>query len=406
MDTLEKKKDCSPNFLIFSGMLLLIFGSLGRYTYSTVMPEIIADRGFTKAEAGIVTACLFFCYAIAQVVFTKIYRKFPVRLLCFVAWTSAAINFAMPFCSVYLMATLWAINGVVTSVTYMMTVELFAVYLPKEKLALSSVFVGLGTSATKLVLYGFASVGSKLLDWRWTFWVSAIVVAVTAAYWFWFVGRYDKKSIRTGTQVTLGTPAKEKKTASFWVVFCLSILAALAYGFTYHSIENWFPVILREEFGVDQSVIYLLMIAAIAVALFSNFLANPCTLLSRNFPLLEAGGFLLIAFLAGALAIFVNEGRLALFLILCFGILVPAYVICTLNANFMAIRCRNYIGAGAYFAVMNASSSGGICICDYGVGNTLDHAPWQTVFWIIFAIAVVVALGMLISAKFFKNLKE
>jgi len=158
-----------------------------RVNISIAMPEIMSEFGLTKTNMGVVLSCLFFAYAIGQFINGQLGDKLNSRRIITIGLvTSAILNIIFGFSAgaLILMAILWGLNGYFQSMGWGPTVKAKANWFPKK--IRGKISGRLGTSYIIGGAFSWFLAGTivKYLNWRFTFWIPAIICIVLAIHWY------------------------------------------------------------------------------------------------------------------------------------------------------------------------------------------------------------------------------
>ena len=158
-----------------------------RVNISIAMPEIMSEFGLTKTNMGVVLSCLFFAYAIGQFINGQLGDKINSRRIITIGLVASAIlNIIFGFSAgaLILMAILWGLNGYFQSMGWGPTVKAKANWFPKK--IRGKISGRLGTSYIIGGAFSWFLAGTivKYLNWRFTFWIPAIICIVLAIHWY------------------------------------------------------------------------------------------------------------------------------------------------------------------------------------------------------------------------------
>lgn len=384
--------------VIWAVFIANVLASMGRYSYSTVMIDVIAALDCSNTDAGTVTSMMFFSYAVGQIVVSALITKMPasypstIALVC-----SAAINFAMPFCGVGVMKWLWLINGAAHAFLYLSSMEFLSKHLPEHLLRYGATMMGLFTVLSQVILYLLSALCARVADWKTVFYVSAICTALAAAIWFFVVRASDGKAVRTAVP-TLNVE-REPRTKHFRAFFLTMLLVAAVVAFCKQALSVWSPVILKsEEFGMESSTVYLLMNCMVIVMTCGVFagsflfrrLKNPnrIILLISLFivPITLAVGFFL-------------RGNAILFVVAICALTCLIQIGSTVSIGFSPMMSRAYISAGLFSGLANSAACLGNVIAGYGLGSLLDARPWYVLFFILAGTVFATMIPLILSYR-------
>ncbi len=243
---------------------------LGRVNISVAMPGIAEEFGLTKTSLGGILSALFAMYAIGQFINGQLGDKLNSRLIITVGLLSSAIlNIFMGLTGgiIGLMVVIWGLNGYFQSMGWGPTVKAMANWFPSNSRGKIS-----GRLGTSYILGGalswlLAGTIIKYLNWRATFWIPALIMAVIAIHWYLrarnapeeiglpTVEEQEQGIARTEVQTDehIGFRETLKITLSnpyiWFAAFGLFGLNIVRYGFM-----SWAPTYMFEEQGATISM--------------------------------------------------------------------------------------------------------------------------------------------------------
>lgn len=273
-------------------MCWLVYASayLGRYSYNSNITLIESAFGASHAESGLVTTCFFFAYGAGQIVNGFFCRRYPKRIVLALSLAgAAAINlavfFGVPFsCMKYL----WFLNGAFQSVLWsslvtVLSENLDARNLPKAILAMSTT-----TSAGTLVACGLSALFALSGNFRLSFVSGAAAMLAVALCWFVFYGRLTAGASRISGE-TSAVPSEKKKTvlqASVFILLSALAVCAVFDNLVKDGLNTWVPAVLKENFGLADSLSIVLTLAlpvlGIFGAMFASFLGVSSKIFCRS----------------------------------------------------------------------------------------------------------------------------
>jgi len=241
-----------------------------RVNISIAMPEIMSEFGLTKTNMGVVLSCLFFAYAIGQFINGQLGDKLNSRRIITIGLVvSAILNIIFGFSAgaLILMAILWGLNGYFQSMGWGPTVKAKANWFPKK--IRGKISGRLGTSYIIGGAFSWFLAGTivKYLNWRFTFWIPAIICIALAIHWYIRARNAPEEvglpSLEEQEQGIESSEIKEdhhigfKKTLKITLLnpyvwfagFALFGLNIVRYGFM-----SWAPTYMFEEQGATISL--------------------------------------------------------------------------------------------------------------------------------------------------------
>ena len=241
-----------------------------RVNISIAMPEIMSEFGLTKTNMGVVLSSLFFAYAVGQFINGQLGDKLNSRRIITIGLVvSAILNIIFGFSAgaLILMAILWGLNGYFQSMGWGPTVKAKANWFPKK--IRGKISGRLGTSYIMGGAFSWFLAGTivKYLNWRFTFWIPAIICIALAIHWYIRARNAPEEvglpSLEEQEQGIESSEIKEdhhigfKKTLKITLLnpyvwfagFALFGLNIVRYGFM-----SWAPTYMFEEQGATISL--------------------------------------------------------------------------------------------------------------------------------------------------------
>ncbi len=402
----EGQEKQSDRVILFVGWLMIAIGGLGRYVFSVTMPEIIIDKGFLNAEAGLISGGVFLAYAIMQLATAKKFRQLPMRIVISAGVMISAVTIIMtPFARAGGMFALSIINGLSNAMLYMVIIEFYSCYMSPAKMGMGELVASTGANVTRLLLYGIASLCSALLSWEWTFFISAFLMTIVSFVWFFYARRFPRlfpskkiEDVDESSRVVFKDSIQHK---NFVRLYWICLFSSLSSGFIKRVLDVWFPTILKNFYGLSSTITYSIMIGTVILGIFAALMAKELHHFMNNIAVLTGIIYCILAALGALVGVGLANNGVLLFLIIGSIELLLSYCAGSIVILF-SMECRKYISSGTFFALVNAFGCAGICVCDYGVGRILDALPWQSVFFVVSVVSVFSAVMMLLSKHSFE----
>jgi MFS family permease len=258
-----------PFPLILGGLIALASAmGIGRFVYTPILPEMVADLGLTGSEAGLIASANFLGYLIGALAaalprFTAARRRWMlVGLVCSAASTGGmAFTTALPA-----FVILRFIGGVASAYVLVFSASLVMDRLAeigKAQLA-GYQFAGVGTGIvlSAVVVGGLAATGH---DWTWQWIATSILSFIACAAVAWLIGPAPQVA-RAAAQ---GTTQKTGFNAGLLAL----VLAYGLFGFGYVITATFIVQLVRTnaEIAPIEPVIWIIVgLAAIpSVAIWS-----------------------------------------------------------------------------------------------------------------------------------------
>ena len=398
MSTESKEKK-----IMFICWLAYAVAYIGRLNYAASIVAIVSDIGVTKAQAGLVSSFFFFAYGIGQLVNGILSRKYNSRIMVFVSLAvSSVLNLAMPFCSsISVMKYIWMLNGAVQSILWSTLIKTISEHVSDEKMSTAIVVMSTPTAAGTFAAYGLSALFVKYFNWRITFYLASVLLAVTAFVWFFLYG--NDAAVKKVEQKD--APAAEKRGFSKMLILCLVTItfAGIVNGFVKDGLNTWVSSFLKEEYGFSESLsIFLTLILPIVSMVGATFVAKIHVKIKSS-PAMNLV-FYSLAAVVSTLILFLLKVHNVVFIMLSFTVV--ACLMAMVNnviTSVFPLDNRKRLGSGFLAGLLNTFCYVGSTITSYSLGAISDSRGWNAVF-VIMALACAAAcvssvLGMVFEKK-------
>lgn len=383
----------SPWAPIFLCWLAYTAAYLGRYSYSSNITAIMDDFGVSHADTGLVTTCFFFAYGIGQVVNGLLCKRYHARwVIAFALIASSVLNLAVflgaPFSW---LKYLWLCNGAVQSMLWPTLISGLSRVLAEADLQKSVVAMSTTVPFGTFLIYGLSALLAISGRYEFSFlFAAAVMLAAGAAWFFAYPGAF-----RPGGEeraVSTAAPSSRKAGASLAVTVAVLGLFAVANNLVKDGLTTWAPSILRERFGLHESLsIFLTLLLPML-----GMLGAACnTLLEKkihSFISLSGVWYLLTALCMGAALWFVNTSLWGVVL-MAFGC-VSLFMHGVNNAitSMAPLYMREQINSGLLAGLLNGCCYVGSTLSSYGLGVVADRFGWGGVFLLLLGVSCVPAV--------------
>ena len=269
-------------YLIILCWLVYVSTYLGKYSYNANINQIEPFFNVTHDQSGLVSSLFFFSYGAGQIVHGLFSKRYNARyLIPFALLISAAINITVRFLSVfYPIKYLWLLNGFTLSLIWPIIVKTMAQNIESENFDKALMIIGTTTPVGLTISYGLSSFFIKIGNFRAIFTVGFFVLIIAAALWFFISPKLtlglcgeNERSENDENTVKHTEPNDGVLTAKN-LVFYISVLAVLSAigSIIREGIGVWFPSILIEGFGFDESVSVILSLLLPLLGILGNTL--------------------------------------------------------------------------------------------------------------------------------------
>ena len=413
------QKNKNKTALLFFLLAMLYFTSyMTRLNLSAAKAILVVDLDiFDKGQVGIMGTALFFSYGLGQIISGLLSDKFkPERIVAIGLITTCVCNAVLPFLSnnVALMSIVWGVNGLAQAFFWPPIVRILSKYTDKKGYTRGVWVVSVASYVATLLIFILVPLEINYIRWEAAFWLSALLALVVLAIWLVFYSHFKKTAVEVvedkedPAQVANNdVPAAQtgkKRSDIFTVIFSSGALfmfaAVAAQGFFKDGLQDWFPTLLSEGFGMDASFatfsnlllpLFSIVTMSVSTVLFQKVFKNELT----EAILL----FAITACLTGAM-IPILKFKVSAVLLLVLAAIVNS-CLHGVNAMFTCFapgRYKKVDKVATMSGLFNAYSYMGGAISSYGIGMIAEKQgwTWSLVTWgsvcIVGIIACVVSL--------------
>lgn len=398
--TLKRKQQ----ILIVIACLVYSFAYTGRYSYNANIAPIMAFYNVTRAEAGLTGTFFFFAYGAGQLIHAIFCRFYPRKyIIPGVLGVSAILNIAV-FCGVPFGAIkyLWLLNGICQSVLWPTLVLVLSdtmdSVMMKQAVFAMSLTVVIGT----VISYGGSAIFNLFDFFRGAFLLGAVLmVAIGIA---WLIG-YDvltaEKAGLAEAQAQAASPeattaggGSRKRAANGALIglFAVCGLFMAVDNFVKDGLNTWTPVILKERFGVGDSLSIVLTVALPFCGVFGAMLALRMNRKIKDFRALSGSLLLLLSVCICGILLSMKLESMALTVAFLGVVSCFAHGINSIMTSIMPFAMRDKVNPGFLAGLMNSAGYVGSTASAYGLGVIADRTDWNTVMYILLFASVGVTL--------------
>ena len=390
---MKQKEERSAKVLIFLCWLAYAAAYVGRLNLNAYIEPIRTELGATKTELGLVSSFFFFSYGAGQLIHGILSKRYNTRYSVLVALLgSAAVNISMAFCtSAAVMRWVWLFNGVFQSILWSSVIKTLSETLPQAMLGRAIVAMSTPPMFGTFLVYGAAALLSSLgVSFRWMFLVPAALLIVIGIIWFAGLGIVARTPFACEEEATpLPFEAQSKKTSAFLLSGFLLLLAAISNGFIKDGVTTWTPSILKETYGMRESLSIFVTVCLPLLAMFGSLVSTYLYKRLRDYSSLngllfsaETVVLLLVLFAAraaGAKTGGILASPVLLLILFAFSSMLMSAANNTITSIVpMYLRARMHSGllAGVLDTFCYVGSTLSIAL----LGYLADHASWNGVF--------------------------
>lgn len=396
--TLKRKQQ----ILIVIACLVYSFAYTGRYSYNANIAPIMAFYNVTRAEAGLTGTFFFFAYGAGQLIHAIFCRFYPRKyIIPGVLGVSAILNIAV-FCGVPFGAIkyLWLLNGICQSVLWptlvlVLSDTMDSVMMKRAVFAMSLTVV-IGT----VISYGGSAIFNLFDLFRGAFLLGAVLmVAIGIA---WLVG-YDVLTVENAglaeahaasSEATTAGGGSRKRAANGALIglFAVCGLFMAVDNFVKDGLNTWTPVILKERFGVGDSLSIVLTVALPFCGVFGAMLALRMNRKIKDFRALSGSLLLLLSVCICGILLSMKLESMVLTVAFLGVVSCFAHGINSIMTSIMPFAMRDKVNPGFLAGLMNSAGYVGSTASAYGLGVIADRTDWNTVMYILLFASVGVTL--------------
>lgn len=396
--TLKRKQQ----ILIVIACLVYSFAYTGRYSYNANIAPIMAFYNVTRAEAGLTGTFFFFAYGAGQLIHAIFCRFYPRKyIIPGVLGVSAILNIAV-FCGVPFGAIkyLWLLNGICQSVLWptlvlVLSDTMDSVMMKRAVFAMSLTVV-IGT----VISYGGSAIFNLFDLFRGAFLLGAVLmVAIGIA---WLIG-YDVLTVENAglaeahaasSEATTAGGGSRKRAANGALIglFAVCGLFIAVDNFVKDGLNTWTPVILKERFGVGDSLSIVLTVALPFCGVFGAMLALRMNRKIKDFRALSGSLLLLLSVCICGILLSMKLESMVLTVAFLGVVSCFAHGINSIMTSIMPFAMRDKVNPGFLAGLMNSAGYVGSTASAYGLGVIADRTDWNTVMYILLFASVGVTL--------------
>lgn len=396
--TLKRKQQ----ILIVIACLVYSFAYTGRYSYNANIAPIMAFYNVTRAEAGLTGTFFFFAYGAGQLIHAIFCRFYPRKyIIPGVLGVSAILNIAV-FCGVPFGAIkyLWLLNGICQSVLWPTLVLVLSdtmdSVMMKQAVFAMSLTVVIGT----VISYGGSAIFNLFDLFRGAFLLGAVLmVAIGIA---WLIG-YDTLTLENAglaeahaasSEATTAGGGSRKRAANGALIglFAVCGLFMAVDNFVKDGLNTWTPVILKERFGVGDSLSIVLTVALPFCGVFGAMLALRMNRKIKDFRALSGSLLLLLSVCICGILLSMKLESMVLTVAFLGVVSCFAHGINSIMTSIMPFAMRDKVNPGFLAGLMNSAGYVGSTASAYGLGVIADRTDWNTVMYILLFASVGVTL--------------
>ena len=412
---MDKKSKRATTLIIFLCWAAYTAAYIGRLNFNAYIEPIRDQIGASKTEMGLVSSFFFFSYGAGQLIHGILSRKYNTRWSVAVAlFGSAAVNIGMTLCpGVASMKYVWLLNGFFQSILWSSLIKTLSDRLPDEMLPKAIVVMSTTAALGTFLAYGMSALMSALsAAYRLVFYIPAELLAVIGFGWFVLIGKADSRLQSVQDTYVPTKKTRPRLTPVFISTGLLLMFAAIANGFLKDGITTWTPSILKENYGMKESLSILVTLLLPMISIFGAWFSTTIHKRQKNTSVIngilyciEAVVLLLVLLLTRNAA--AGNAKGAVPLVLLFGI--SAMMMAAVNnviTSIIPMYMRDTMDSGLLAGVLDTFCYVGSTLSTALLGYIADHGSWNGVFLCLVLFGVAACALCWVSVLFAKKRKE
>ena len=384
-------------FLIFSCWLSYTIAQLGRYSYSSNVTLIMDRFAVEHAAAALPSTLFFFAYGIGQICVGTFCHKFNRKLLVISALVvSGVINLVIFFGAAFItIKYLWFLNGFAQANLWPVLLLIIRENVSSEKMGIASIVMATASTGGKFAAIGVCAIFAiNTSVFMYCFLTAGVLSFTAATIFFFFTGKIKGAEVK---EKTVNKQETSKPKADFKSVVLLLLLGEFSlacYAIT-GGLQSWIPAILKEKYGLSDSLSIfmsiLLPLFTLSVAFISPFLYKKL----KNYVLIALLFFVFGAVLIVGVVLFLDVSWIPVIIMFTVEAIsmsiisntTTVQVPLTFNAKFDAGFLAGYLNGACYI---------GTAIATYVLGYMADVSGWAGSLMLLIGVATFSAILALI----------
>ncbi len=410
----EKKRQ---NLLIFFCWLIYTVAYVGRYSFSANVNAIMDFYGTGKGDTGLIGTFFFFAYGIGQIINGLLCKRYNKKYVLTVALIVSSIINAIIFIGVpfWALKFLWLINGVAQSFLWSSLISLISKNVSHSRLKVAVVVMSTSLAVGTFITYGASAVFNLFNGFKYSFLLGAVVMVVVAIAWLIFHDRLTTKPqdfMEKELELDKLESEQNEKTGktlviNFVVLFiCLAVFAVIN-NFIKDGLNTWVPTILKETYGLTNSLSVALTIILPVINLFGAMLSEWIYGKLKDF-ITTLAVMSFFALIAIAIIILTLQSVMVITLLTFAVVTLLMTGITHVIVSSAPVYMRSKMDSGLTSGVLDGFCYLGSTLSSYGLGAIAESAGWTNAFIIMLLACVVpVVLGVtLIIIQLVKKRKK
>lgn len=385
-------------FLLLLCWLVYTCSLVGKVNYAANITQVETFFGVSHANAGMVSTFYFFAYGAGQIFNGVFCKKYNLKYTVFGALLVSGLAnlFVGLTTSFTLIKYLWLVNGIALSVLWPSLIRLLSETLKREEMARASIVMGTTTAIGTFFVYGLSAVYVAIGVFRFSFYTATAVLSAVAIVWLLLYNKLTKKEETEEEEAPIPsaqTPSVTgEKPKGLFSCICILAVFAIATNLVKDGLTTWVPSILKESYGLSDSLSILLTLTLPVVAVFGNIIAQKIYKRVPDFVALCSLLFLAIGGLLGGVIGFLNTELFIVTLVLFAAVSCLASGSNSTITSIFPLYMKGKVNSGMIAGVLNGFCYIGSTVSSYGLGFVADEWGWNAVFYLLLAVCAFVFL--------------
>lgn len=406
-----KKVKNKAIYLIALCWLVYTCSYIGKLSYTANIHQMGIRYGVDYSQTGMVSTFFFFTYGAGQVINGLFCKKYNIKYFVFCSLLIGAItNFLIinvPDFS--MMKYLWLVNGFAMSFLWVLIIRCLAENLNKEELSKATVIMGTTVATGTFIVYGLSALFVAFLSFEWTFYVASMILIVVAFIWLFGYNAVTQPSTCENAPESIKQGEKQTyidKGAPLLPLFFVLAFFAISDNFIKDGLTSWTPDILSSLYHTPGWLSILLTLLLPILAINGTIVATKIQKTTKDFVATCTFLFTVSTLLIGLVILFLSTSNLVVTLV-CFGMV--SCLMAGVNnviTSMVPLYMKERVNSGKVAGILNGFCYLGSTISSYGLGLIATSWGWISVFYVIIAVSLVMAIVGLFYTIFKNKTKE
>lgn len=403
----------NATFLILLSCLTYSTAYIGRLCYGANLVSIRESFGVDQAIAGTVSSFYFFSYAAGQLINAFIAKYCnPKYTVTFAMIVSALCNLGIALSpSIEPMKYIWLVNGLAQSMLWCNILNIQSRFLASKDIGRCIIWNCMTYSIGTFISYGVSALLNEIgISWRAVFFFAFASVFAVGLAWFFGVRRTEYQFHHDGavleeesSQKAASSEGAQKGKVSlftpyFIFVFIFACIGAACAVFIRDGVVTWLPSILKQDFGVKESLSILLTMILPEISLLGAFLVQWLKKLWKGHLFLECLLFTVSAASVFSIVMLYPQKNTVLTLLFFAVMYLMVCGIVNITTSLIPFSIRKYGNVGSISALLDACCYAGAVCSTYAFGAIADNSGWMAVIQIAALVAAVSAVIVLVGS--------